>query len=99
MEFLADFNPLVVGLIVAGLCIVGVVLVVLLQVLGTVFGAVFNVFEIIGGVLQGGPVAWCSCLLGLLGCGGCALFIALTTSWLGTCGTPDAANFCRLFGL
>jgi hypothetical protein len=96
-----DLQNLDIGLtilVLAGLCAVGVVLLLLLQVLGTVFGFVFNILEVVGGVIQGGPMAWCGCLVGLLVCGGCGIGIAVTVSLLSSCGTPDAVNFCSLFG-
>lgn len=90
-----------VGLVVVILAVMCVVLVVgafVLQALGTVFGVVFNFFEIIGSIIQGGPVSWCGCLIGVIVCAGCGVGTAVVLSLASTCGTPEAVNFCRLFG-
>lgn len=78
-----------------GLCFVGVVLIVGLQVLGGALELVSGLFE---GLLNAGPFAWCGCLVGLaalLLCGGTVWLIA---SSLATCGTARAVNLCAWLG-
>lgn len=80
------------------LCGVGVVLLLLTQLLGSVFDIFSSVFGLVFNVVEGGPVSWCGCLaligVGLV-CGGLVLVLAQALS---TCGTPNAVNFCRLLG-
>ncbi len=87
-------SPIVIGLICSVLCVVGVVFFFVFQFLGNVFDVVFGLFDLVINVLQGGPLAWCGCLLVILLLGACGA-IALT---LTTCGTPNQVNFCRLLG-
>lgn len=81
-----------------GLCVIGVVLSFGLQVFGIVFEVLGTLIEFVTGFISGGPVAWCGCIFALLGLGGCALLISFVTSTLSACGTPQATNFCALFG-
>lgn len=94
MEFLQDIPWGTVLLITAGLCGIGIVLAIIVQV----FGFVGNFLEIIFEVFNGGPLAWCGCLIGIFICGGCACTVAFAASVLSTCGTPNAVNFCVLLG-
>jgi uncharacterized protein involved in cysteine biosynthesis len=85
-------------LVICGLlCVGGVVLLVVLQVLGGVLGFLFGFVEMFLGILSGGPASWCGCLAVLIGivvCGGLAFMLA---GALSSCGTPDAVNLCRIF--
>jgi hypothetical protein len=84
-------------LICGALCIGGVVLVFLLQFLGSIFGLLFGVIDFFLGILTGGPESWCGCLVFL---GIAVLCVVVTVSMFGllsTCGTEDAVNFCRFF--
>lgn len=85
-------------LVAGGLCMVGIVVLLVVQVFGTLFGAVFNFIELFGQILSGGPLAWCGCLLFVGACGVCAGTIGIAVSILSTCGTPNAVNFCAVFG-
>src|SRR5688572_5811011 len=98
MEWLQNIDLGIVALVLGVLCVGGAAVVIVLQVLGGVFGFVFNLFEIFGDLLTGGPIAWCGCLLFLFGCGGCACIIAFAASIFSTCSTPDAVRFCDLIG-
>lgn len=77
------------------LCVVGLVLLFGLQLLGTTFQTVFGVFELVGSILNGGPVAWCGCLLVLAICGIIASAVYVYTS---CAANPASMNFCALFG-
>lgn len=97
-ELLQNVDVGLVVVILGLMCVVVVVGGFIIQAFGTVFGVVFNVFEIVGNIIQGGPVSWCGCLIGILLCGGCGIGTAVVLSLASTCGTADAVNFCRLFG-
>lgn len=93
---LPEISPLLI-VVVCGLCLVGFVLLMVVQLIGGVFDIFFGLFEFVGGIIEGGPIAWCGCLVLIGGCGLCAGTIYVVTQLLSTCGTPDAVNFCRLF--
>ncbi|QPC81132.1 hypothetical protein G4Y79_15625 [Phototrophicus methaneseepsis] len=79
-------------------CVVVIVLVVGLQAVGVAFESVAHLAEFLLGILAGGPLAWCGCLVAigvLMGCGVVAMgFLNV----MGTCGTPAQVNLCRLLG-
>lgn len=99
-ELLQGFgsNPVVfLGIGCALLCVVGFVLVFGLQIVGTLIQSIFGFFDLFLGILTGGPVAWCGCLLLIMACfvcGGLAIFIA---NALPACET-NPIMFCRLLG-
>lgn len=76
------------------LCVVGLVLFFGLQIIGTTVSTFAGVLELFSGVLNGGPVAWCGCLIFFFVCigvvGGAFLYVTCSTS-------PDSMNFCLLF--
>jgi len=80
------------------LCIVGFVLLSALQFLGGILEFLGSFLGIFFEILSGGPLSWCGCLLGLIGLAGCCVVVLLVAQSLWTCGTPQAANFCSLFG-
>lgn len=82
------------ALICGGLLVLGFVF----QLVGSALDIVGGLFGAVLGILGGGPVSWCGCLVVLLGCGICGGFGLMLANALQTCGTPDAVNFCRLFG-
>lgn len=101
LEFLRTLDPGTVLAVCGGLCLlclVGNVLLFGLQILGLLFELVGNLFEVLFGFLNAGPVAWCGCivLIGLLI--GCGVLFSLVSTALSACGTPDATNICTLFG-
>ena len=98
MDMLQDVPWGTVLLIGGGLCIVGVVIVVILNFFGAAFGIVGNLFEFVFDLLGGGPLSWCGCLIALFVIGGCICTVALSASVLSTCGTAQAVRFCALFG-
>jgi hypothetical protein len=79
-------------------CASGIVLLLFGQLIGGAFGALFGIVEIFFEFLSAGPVAWCGCLMLLFGCAICSAITLTILQISSTCGTPDAVNFCRLFG-
>lgn len=91
-------NIIILAVGAACLCGVAVVLIMLLQFVGDVFGVLFSIFGVFFDVLSGGPVSWCGCLFSVALLGGCGWFAWTLIQALSTCGTPQAVNFCNLFG-
>src|SRR5574341_1514122 len=76
------------------LCVVGVILFFGLQILGSTLGLFANFFHLFTGILGGGPISWCGCLLVVLVCAGCAGIALLAV----TCNSnPSSMNFCVFF--
>jgi hypothetical protein len=101
LDFLQNIDPGLLILIAGGcglLCVVLVVISTLFQVFGTVFEVFTSLFEFVFGLAGGGPLGGCGCLFAAVGCGACALVGVTIANVLTTCGTPEAVNFCRLFG-
>ena len=97
-NFLTD-NAILIVVGCALLCGVGILLFLGLQLLefaGAIIGAIIGIFELFLGVLGGGPVAWCGCLLVLLVIVSCAGIVFLLAT---SCGTENAINLCSVFGL
>ncbi|MGQ9907896.1 MAG: hypothetical protein ACUVS2_03570 [Candidatus Flexifilum sp.] len=87
-----------IALALCGCCLLGVILLFALQILdivGTLFGAVF---DLIGGVLGAGPGGWCGCLVTIGVLAMCGLVVLFIVNALQACGTPQATNLCTLFG-
>lgn len=78
----------------AGLCLLGVVAMVVQPVLG----ALSSVLDIFFNLVMGEPLTGCGCLLMVGFCAFAACAAAFVASVLSTCGTPEAVNFCTLFG-
>jgi hypothetical protein len=81
------------------LCVVGLILSVGLQLLGALFQLFGGIFELIFGIADGIASNPCGCVVligALLLCGGILYFVYTSLS---ACGTPQATNFCSLFGL
>ena len=76
------------------LCVVGLLLFFGLQILGTTLHTVTGIFQLVTGVIHGGPIAWCGCLVVLFVCagvvGGALLFASCKAS-------PTSMNFCLFF--
>ncbi|NWF68755.1 MAG: hypothetical protein HXY40_06705 [Chloroflexi bacterium] len=88
-------------LIVVGcglLCVVGIGLLFSMQILASVVGMFSGVVQVISTLIQGGPLAWCGCILLFVICIAVVIVGIWFASILATCGTPDAVNFCRFFG-
>jgi hypothetical protein len=75
------------------LCVFGLVLFFGLQLLGTTLHTFVGLAELFGGIVNGGPVAWCGCALLLFICAGVVGTVVVVVS----CNTnPSAMNFCLL---
>jgi hypothetical protein len=88
-----DFgNLLVIAVIAFGLCIVGLLLFLGLQIIGTTVSTFAGILELFGSIVNGGPIAWCGCLAILVICIGVAGFVLL----LANCNAnPYSMNFCQ----
>jgi len=93
---LGDLIPLALGLVC--LCGLGILLLLGFQIIGGFLEIFTSVFELLFEVLSGGPVAWCGCLVLLFVCGGGTVLAVVLAQGLSSCGTPEAINFCTLFG-
>ncbi|MDX2162587.1 MAG: hypothetical protein SF162_14785 [bacterium] len=100
MDILQSLDPGLLPLLGVGcalLCVAGVVLMLGAQVIGIFADLIGSVTGLFSG-LVGNPIACCGCLV-LLGavvvCGGGLWVIS---GVLSSCGTPEAVNFCALFG-
>ena len=80
------------------LCVVGIGLLFSLQIITSVVGMFAGIFQVFGTVLNGGPLAWCGCILLFVICGAITVLGIWFVSILSTCGTENAVNFCRLLG-
>ena len=97
MNLLQNANlgtPVLLALGCGVLCVVGLLLFFGLQILGTTLHTVAGIFQLVTGVIHGGPVAWCGCLAVLFVCaavvGGVLLFASCKAS-------PTSMNFCLFF--
>jgi hypothetical protein len=76
------------------LCVIGLLLFFGLQILGTTMHTVAGLFQLVTGILNGGPIAWCGCLAVLFVCagvvGGALLFASCKAN-------PASMNFCLFF--
>ena len=100
-QFLQNFNAnsaLTIAAICGGLCLVAVILFFGLQLISGTFGVVIGIVELFVHVFSGGPIAWCGCLLLLASCAVCSGIVIALLTILPKCGTPEAVNFCQLFG-
>ncbi|MDZ4764916.1 MAG: hypothetical protein SGI73_10215 [Chloroflexota bacterium] len=88
-------TALLIGVGLCGLCVVGIVLSIGLQIFGVVFDLIGSVFQLVFGAAGGSP---CGCIVvigALVVCGGVTW---LVIAGLSACGTPAATNFCALIG-
>lgn len=100
MEVLQQINPGTAVLIGVGLCALCLVLPVIFS--GLHFAAVLidgvgHLVSLIFGVISGGPLHWCGCLVAIGGCGLIAATVWLIATGLANCATYST-NFCALFG-
>lgn len=90
-------TALLLGVGLAGLCIVVIILFLGVQIIGSVVGALTSVAGLASGVLAD-PFSCCGCLV----LGGaisiCGVIALIMLQGLSTCGTPEAINFCTFFG-
>ena len=97
MDFLNSIQPFWIVLCCGALCAVGAFVVIVLPILGGALDLFGGLFELLFGVIEGGPISWCGCLFVLLGCGLCGGIALAIFSVASTCDSPNAVNFCRLF--
>ena len=100
MDLLQNIDPSHVPLIAVGcavLCVALVVIGFLLQALSGVFNVVTGLIEVAMEILQGGPVAWCGCMLLIVGLVACAGFTWLYLNAPESCAL-NPTNFCQWFG-
>lgn len=100
MEFLQtlDWGTLLPLILICGV-ILGILVIVLVvfQILGGVIGAIGGIFQFFMGILTGGPIAWCGCLVLIGGCGFCGLLSIALIRTIQSCDT-NYTNFCRILG-
>ncbi len=94
-----DPTLVTIGIIVAVLCVGGLLLSFLLPFLSGILTFLSALLEVGLDVLTGGPVTWCGCLVLLILIVGFCGLVAVIVYSLSTCGTPNAVNFCNWFGL
>jgi hypothetical protein len=88
-----DFgNLLIIAVIGFGLCVVGLLLFLGLQIIGTTVHAFAGILQLFGNVVNGGPVAWCGCLVALFIC---ASAVGITLLTVNCNANPYSMNFCR----
>ena len=101
-EILQAINPNIVVMVSVGLCllcVVGVAFTFIMQFVGIGIGIISGVIHFFTGIITGGPLAWCGCLIFLFICSGCGFVTIVLSSIIPKCGTPDAINLCRLLGM
>lgn len=98
LDILGSGAPLLIALGCIVLCIVGVILFIGMQIIGGVFGIFGGVVDVVFELATAGPVPGCGCVVVVVGCMLCVGVVLAISSVLSTCGTPDAVNFCRIFG-
>lgn len=87
-----------IGIGCALLCAAMVVIGFVLQAVGGFLDVFFGIFEVFLEILQGGPIAWCGCLIVIFGCIGCSGFVFFMLNASTSC-IEYPTNFCRWFGL
>ncbi len=100
MDLLQNIDPAHLPYIAAGcalLCIVVFVIGFLLQAVSGIFNVALGLFELLIDLLQGGPVAWCGCVVLLLG------FVAFAGGIFLLLNAPESCaahptRFCQWFG-
>ena len=100
MDLLQNIDPGLLPFIAVGcalLCVVVIVIGFLLQAVSGLFEVVFGFAELVIDILQGGPIAWCGCLLLILACAGTAGGVILLLNAPESCLT-HATHFCQWFG-
>ena len=100
MEMLQNIDPAHLPYLALGcalLCLVALVIGFLLQALGGIFDVLFGLFGVVIDVLQGGPVAWCGCVVLLVALAAAAGAVLLVFNAPEAC-AEHPTNFCRWFG-
>ena len=68
-----------------------------LDILSLFINIIGGIFDIISGILGGGPGGCCGCLVLIALLLSCGVLAWSLSDVLSTCNTPDAVNFCRIF--
>lgn len=100
MEFLQNIDPHLlpyIGIACALLCLVLMVIGFVLHAVSGIFDVILGFAEIVVEILQGGPIAWCGCVLLVVGLLACAGLVFLYLNAPASC-AEYASNFCRWFG-
>jgi hypothetical protein len=92
------FDTLNLLLCAGVLCLGGGALLVVLQFLGGFIQIIGGLLGFFFELLNGGPLAWCGCLIALGGGCGLIVLVLYLVQVLPQCGTPQAINLCRLLG-
>ena len=87
-------SPLLLAVGCAVLCVVGLLLFFGLQILGTGLHTILGLFQLVGGILHGGPIAWCGCLAVIFVCAG---IVGGALLFAGCKANPTSMNFCLFF--
>lgn len=95
---LTQINPVVIVLALACLCVVGIILLTVLNLIGGVLDLISGAFGLVFNVASVDPSGGCGCLVVLLLCAGVGCVAVFGSSLLSTCGTPDAVRFCTWIG-
>ena len=101
MELLQNIDPTHLPYVAVGcalLCLVALVIGFLLQAVSGIFDVVVGLFGVVIDMLQGGPVAWCGCLVLLVGLAAAAGAVLLYFNAPEAC-AEYPTNFCRWFGI
>ncbi|MCA0453110.1 MAG: hypothetical protein LCI00_03960 [Chloroflexi bacterium] len=85
---------LLIGVGCAVLCVVGLLLFFGLQILGTSLHTIVGLVELVSGIVNGGPLAWCGCITVLFIC---AIVIGGTLLFANCQANPTSMNFCLFF--
>ncbi len=100
MEALQNIDPAhlpIIGVGCAALCIVAFVIAFALQAVSSIFEVIFGLVELLIELLQGGPVAWCGCILLIAGALAFAGAIILVAHAPESC-AAHPTRFCQWFG-
>lgn len=100
MDLLQNIDPAHLPYVAVGcalLCLVALVIGFLLQAVAGVFDVIFGLFEIFIDLLQGGPVAWCGCIVALVALAAAVGGVLLLFNAPEAC-AEHPTNFCRWFG-
>lgn len=89
-------NAVVLALGCGLLCVVGFVVLLVLQLVTGLLDAVFSLVQLAFDALTGDPLSCCGCVVVVMLCGGCALAALLLS---GACSAPGAPGICRVLGL
>ncbi len=96
-ELLGGASPLLVICGCGLLCVIGIILLFVLQLVDLVFDTLSIFVDLFGGIFGGGFEGCCGCIVLIFAMFGCGGAILLVLNLLQTCGTENAVNLCRLF--